>query len=707
MRLHTTLHSSLIIMAFSILFMKTTIVAQENPLLKSFNTPFGVPPFDIIKEEHFVPAYKEAISLQQKRINEIASSKSSATFANTIEAMEYSGEELDRVSSVFGNLSSANTNPTIQAIAKETAPLLSAHRDNILLNKDLFTRISKVYESPDAKKLNPEQRRLLEETYKRFVRNGAGLSDDKKAILRDINQQLSTLSLQFGDNVLAETNGYQLWIEQEADLAGLPEDLKLGAAKAAKDAGQEGKWLFTLQNPSIMPFLSYADNRDLRRQIMTAYLQRGNQQNERNNEAIIQSLVSLRAQRAKLLGYNNHSAYVLEESMAKSPDKVYDLLQQLWSAAQPMVLNEANDLQNMIQSSGNDHLLESWDWRYYTEKLRKERYDFDDAALRPYFELNATRDAMFDVINRLWGLRFKKRTDLPIYHPDVEAFEVTEADGTHVGILYADYFPRSSKRGGAWMSSYRKQEIKDGKNIRPVITIVCNFTKPVGDKPSLLSLDEVTTLYHEMGHALHGLLSNVQYRSLSGTAVSRDFVELPSQIMENWVGQDEVLLQYAKHYQTGKPIPQELLDKLNASKYFNMGFITGEYLAASFLDMAYHTRTAEDEKVDIKDIEKGTATTLKLPPFIPYRYRSTYFNHIFSGGYSSGYYSYIWSEVLDADAFDSFLEKGLFDPATAQSFRKNILEKGGTADPMELYKQFKGAEPGIKPLLQRRGLIQP
>jgi peptidyl-dipeptidase Dcp len=679
---------------------------NENPLLQPFNTPFGVPPFEIINEAHFLPAVKEGIALQQKRIDAIVQNRLKATFSNTMEALENSGEELDRINAVFSNLSSANTNPQIQAIAKEIAPLLAGHRDNILLNKELFSRIKTVYESSAAKKRDNEQRRLLEETYKRFVRNGAGLSEDKKAILREINQHLSTLSLQFGDNVLAETNGFQFFVEKEEDLAGLPEDLRQAAAKAAKDAGQEGKWLFTLHNPSIMPFLSYADNRELRRQMLTAYLNRGNQDNERNNEAIIQKLVSLRTQRARLLGYESHSAYVLEENMAKEPDQVYDLLQQLWQATLPMIMNEANDLQTLITASGEDHMPEAWDWRYYTEKLRKERYDFDDAALRPYFELKVTRDAMFDVIGRLWGLKFKKLNNMPVYHPDVEVFEVTESNGTHIGVLYADYFPRPSKRGGAWMSSYRKQEIRNGKNIRPVITIVCNFTKPVGDKPSLLSMEEVTTLYHEMGHALHGLLSNVKYRSLSGTAVARDFVELPSQIMENWVGQDAVLLQYARHYQTGEPIPQELLDKLNASRFFNMGFTTGEYLAASFLDMAYHTVSDTAVVVDVKDVEKSTSRQLQLPLFVPYRYRSTYFSHIFSGGYSSGYYSYIWSEVLDADAFDSFLEKGLFDQATAQSFRKNILEKGGTADPMELYKQFKGKAPDTKPLLKRKGLTR-
>jgi peptidyl-dipeptidase Dcp len=700
---------------FSILFSLAVVTmiqykgnAQDNPLMKPFDTPYGVPPFDLIKEEHFLPAIKEAISIQQKRVDEIVNNKSKPTFKNTIEALELSGGELDRVNAVFSNLSSANTNPQIQAIAKESAPLQAAHRDNISLNTTLFSKIKAVYESTtERSKLNTEQLRLLDETYKRFVRNGAALDESKKVALREINQKLSILSLQFGDNVLAETNNYKLIVADKNDLSGLSEDLINAAATTAKDAGMDGKWVFTLHNSSIMPFLHNADNRALRAEILQAYLNRGNNDNSNNNQQIIQQIVQLRSKKAQLLGYETHASYVLEDNMAKDPTQVYNLLDQLWEATYPMLMKEAEDLQSMIKESGADHPLEAWDWRYFTEKLRKERYDLDDAELRPYFELNASRDAMFDVIGQLWGLKFKRLNDMPIYHPDVEVFEVTEANGTHVGILYADYHPRASKRGGAWMSSYRKQEILNGENIRPVITIVCNFTKPVGDKPSLLSIEELTTLYHEMGHALHGLLSNVQYRSLSGTSVSRDFVELPSQILENWAIQDELLLKYAKHYQTGESIPTELLEKLKASQFFNMGFITGEYLAACFLDMAYHTISDTSWVADPTQVENETSEKLGLPYFVPFRYRSTYFNHIFSGGYSSGYYSYIWSEVLDADAFDSFVQKGLFDAETANSFRKNILEKGGTEDPMELYKRFKGNTPDIKPLLLRRGLVGP
>jgi peptidyl-dipeptidase Dcp len=683
------------------------IYAQDNPLMKPFNTPYGVPPFDLIKEEHFLPAIKEAIALQQQRVDEIVKNQFKPTFYNTIEALELSGVELDRVNAVFFNLSSANTNPQIQAIAKESAPLQAAHSDNISLNPRLFKKIKAVYESSERKMLSSEQNRLIDETYKRFVRNGAALDDSKKESLREINQKLSIFSLQFGDNVLAETNNYKLIIEDEKDLAGLPEDLIKAAASTANDAGMQGKWIFTLHNSSIMPFLHNADNRKLRAEIFQAYLNRGNNNNSNNNQQIIKEVVQLRSKKAQLLGYETHASYVLENNMAKDPSQVYNLLEQLWEAAYPVLINEANDLQSMINESGADHQLEPWDWRYYTEKLRKERYDFDDAELRPYFELNASRDAMFDVIEQLWGLKFKRLIDMPVYHPDVEVFEVTESNGTHVGILYADYHPRASKRGGAWMSSYRKQEIQNGENIRPVITIVCNFTKPVGDKPSLLSIEELTTLYHEMGHALHGLLSNVQYRSLSGTSVSRDFVELPSQILENWATKDELLLKYAKHYRTGESISTELLEKLKASQFFNMGFITSEYLAASFLDLAYHTISDSSLMVEPANVENETAQMLKLPDYVPYRYRSTYFNHIFSGGYSSGYYSYIWSEVLDADAFDSFEQHGLFDAQTASSFRKNILEKGGTEDPMELYKRFKGKSPDINPLLLRRGLVGP
>lgn len=677
---------------------------DKNPLLAPFKTPFGVPPFDQIKEEHFLPAIRQAIQLQQSRVEAIISNTSTPTFENVIEALEYSGEELDRINMIFGNLSSAHTNPTIQAIAKESAPLQAGHRDNILLNQKLFDKVQSVYRNrSERQQLTLEQNRLLEETYKRFLRNGAALSAEDKETLRQINQRLSTLSLQFGDNVLAETNQYRLVVDRHEDLSGLPQSLVDAAANSAREAGITGKWVFTLHNPSIMPFLQYADNRVLREEILKAYLNRGNQPNEYNNTKIIEELVKLRIQRAQLLGYNTHADYVLEENMAQNPKLVYQLLDQLWKATLPMLESESAELIAMANIPG--FRLESWDWRYYTEKLRKQKFDFDDAALRPYFELNASRDAMFDIIYQLWGLTFKKLENMPVYHPDVEVFEVLDQDGSHLGILYADYYPRSSKRGGAWMSSYRKQSKFKGENIRPVITIVCNFTKPVGNEPSLLSIDELQTLYHEMGHALHGLLSNVTYKSLSGTAVSRDFVELPSQIMENWATHEDILKKYARHYKTGEPMPQELIDKMKAAEHFNMGFITGEYLAASYLDMAYHTLTDPNAQVDIHTIEEQVAQKLQLPYYIPYRYRSTYFNHIFSGGYSAGYYSYIWSEVLDADAFDSFVENGLFDQSTALSFRKNILEMGGTEQPMILYKRFKGREPRTEPLLERRGLI--
>ncbi|MFW5657580.1 MAG: M3 family metallopeptidase, partial [Bacteroidota bacterium] len=567
-----------------------------------------------------------------------------------------------------------------------------------------FKRVSEVYEAKDALELNKEQAKLLEETYKNFSRSGANLIEADKENLREINQKLSVLTLQFGENVLSETNEYKLVIEDEADLAGLPESVIASAAEAAKSTGDDGKWVFTLHNPSMIPFLQFADNRDLREEIYKAYLYRGNKDNENDNKAIIAEIVNLRVKRAKLLGYETHAHYVLADNMAQNPDNVYSLLNELWEKSLPMTKKEAASLQQMISNSGEDFKLESWDWWYYAEKLRKEKYDLDEKTLRPYFKLENVREGVFTVINNLWGLQFVEQNELPKPHPDVQAYEVLEADGNHVGILYLDFFPRESKRSGAWMSSYRKQNRAKGIESTPVITTVYNFTKPSGEEPALLSIDEVLTFFHEMGHALHGLLSNCTYNSLSGTSVSRDFVELPSQIMENWALQPEVLALYAKHYQTGEVIPEDLVSKIKASANFNQGFAMTEYLAASFLDMDYHTQASENE-LDVATFERSSLEKIGLIPEIASRYRSTYFQHVFSGGYSSGYYSYIWAEVLDSDAFEAFEEKGLFDQETALSFRENILSKGGTDDPMKLYTKFRGQEPSIEPLLKKRGLL--
>lgn len=675
----------------------------DNPFFKPYDTPFEVPPFSHIRPEHFLPAIEQGISDQNKEIEAIVSNNQAPDFDNTIAALDYSGGLIRKVNSVFGNLNSANTNPELQSIAKQIAPKLSAHYDNINLNAGLFARVKSVYDNRSNLNLNGEQLRLLNEKYKDFIRGGAALKADQQEQFRRINKQLSLLTLQFGENLLAETNAFKLTIENRDDLSGLPSALVEQGAATAKEAGLEGKWIYTLQNPSIMPFLQYSEKRNLREQIYNAYINRGNNDNKFDNKALIQQIVALRLEKAKMLGYESHAAFVLDENMAKNAQNVEELLRKLWEPALNRAKTEAADLKSIIAREGEKFQLRPWDWRYYAEKLRKEKYDLDDESLKPYFALENVRQGIFMVAGKLYGITFTERKDIPVHHPDLLAYEVKEADGTHIGILYMDFHPRESKRGGAWMSSYRKQYVENGKRISPVITIVCNFSKPTANQPSLLTFDETSTFFHEFGHALHGLLSNSTYYSLTGTSVPRDFVELPSQIMENWAAEPEVLKLYAKHYQTGNVIPQELIDKLQKSKYFNQGFETVEYLAASFLDMGYHN-LKEVNFSDVPEFEKRILTQTGLIPEITSRYRSTYFNHIFSGGYSSGYYSYIWAAILDADAFEAFREKGLFDKETATAFRKNILERGGTEDPMVLYRKFRGTEPDIQPLLRRRGL---
>ncbi|GAA4465655.1 M3 family metallopeptidase [Nibrella saemangeumensis] len=686
---------------------------SQNPFFSPYNTPSGVPPFDKIRPEHFEPALEEGMKQQAAEIAALTSQKATPTFANTIEALEASGNLLQRVNTVFANLNSANTNEALQKLAQSIAPRLSKHYDDINLNPVLFQRVKTVYDQRNSLKLTGDQKRLLEKTYKGFVRSGAALSPEKQERLRKINGELSVLTLKFGQNLLAENNAYTLVIDKKEDLSGLPESVVAAAADDAKKRNLTGKWVFTLQNPSVMPFLQYADNRNLREQIYKAYLERGNHNNAQDNKVIMASLVALRAEKAQLLGYDNHAAYVLEESMAKTPAKVSELLNQLWTATVPVTKQEAAELQALMDKDADprrekNQKLEGWDWRYYAEKLRKEKYALDEQELRPYFSLDNVRDGIFTLTNKLYGLRFEKRTDLPVYHEDVVAYEVKEADGRHIGIMYMDFFPRASKRGGAWMTSYRRQEVENGKKVTPVVSIVCNFSKPTGDTPALLTMDETETFFHEFGHALHGLLSNVKYGSQSGTAVPRDFVELPSQIMENWAPEPEMLKLYAKHYKTGEVIPDALIEKIKKSQLFNQGFTTGEYLAASLLDMAYHTlKPGETPSAnEIVSFEKQAMDKIGLIDQIPPRYRSTYFQHVFAGGYSAGYYSYIWSAVLDSDAFEVFKQKGLFDQKSAQSFRKNVLERGGTDEPMSLYKNFRGAEPDIKPLLRKRGLLK-
>jgi len=674
----------------------------DNPFFSEFDTPFGTPAFDKIKDEHYLPAFKAGLEQDSLEVIAVADNPAEPTFANTIEALEGTGEMLSRVSNVFYNILESNTNDSLQSIAKTVAPLLSKHSDDILMNAKLFQRVKAVYDQKDQLGLNPEQMKLLEKNYKEFVRGGANLDDSKKAELRKINEELSVLSLKFGDNILAEDNAFELVIENPSNLAGLPQSVITAASETATERGKSGKWVFTLQAPSIWPFLQYSERRDLREKIFKAYASRGNHDNDLDNKAILTRIAALRLQRANLLGYATHADFILEENMAKNPAAVYNLLNQLWQPALKRAQNEAKDLQKMLTKEAKNLRLKPWDWFYYTEKLRKEKFDLDDEALRPYFDLEKVRNGAFDVATKLWGITFTERTDIPKYHDDVKVFEVKEADGTHIGILYVDYFPRASKGGGAWMNNFREQKRKDGKNIAPIIVNVYNFTKPTSDKPSLLTLDEVETLFHEFGHALHGLFSNCSYKNISGTNVPRDFVELPSQIMENWATHPEVMKSYAKHYKTGEPIPDELIEKIRKSEQFNMGFISLEYLAASILDMNWHTITqSETDAITFED--QAMAKIGLIPEIIP-RYKSYYFRHIFAGGYSAGYYAYIWAEVLDADAFQAFEDKGLFDQATAKSFRDNILSKGGTEDPMVLYKRFRGAEPKIDALLERRGL---
>lgn len=678
-------------------------IGDDNPLLAIFETPYQAPPFDLIKNEHYKPAILEGIRVHQGEIDAIAASKDAPTFENTIVAIENSGTLLNRVNTIFSNITSANTNDTLQALAQELAPELSKHNDNIYLNEKLFGRVKKVWDTQMNLKLTPEQAKLLEKKYKAFVRSGANLDAKQKERLRAINSELSVLSLKFGDNVLAENNAYQLVIDNKKDLAGLPDEVVQTAADDAKAAGKDGKWLFTLHNSSVMPFLQYADNRELRKKIWTAYQNRGNNGNEIDNRTNVVHMASLRGEKARLLGYASHAHYVLEERMAKTPENVYNLLDQLWKPALEKAKAEEADIKKMMAADGIKDEVQPYDWRYYTEKIRKERYSLDEQEIKPYFSLENVRNGIFEVTKNLYGLQFKEVKDVPKYHEDVTVWEVSEKDGKHVGLLYMDFFPRASKRGGAWMTSYRKEKITEGKRVAPIISIVCNFSKPTAGNPALLTFDETTTFFHEFGHALHGLLSNVTYESLSGTSVPTDFVELPSQIMENWAAEPEVLKMYAKHYKTGEVIPEALIQKLQESATFDQGFATVEYLAASYLDLNYHTLT-DALTQNIVPFEEAAMKKIGLPSSIIPRYRSTYYSHIFSGGYSAGYYSYIWSGVLDTDAFDAFKQKSLFDAATAKSFRTNILEKGGTADADVMYRTFRGAEPSIQPLLRKRGL---
>jgi len=697
----------LFLIAVTLAILSPTTKSQEknmdNPFFREWKTLFQTPSFAEITIEHYLPAFEEGIRLQKAEVEEIINRTGKPTFENTIEAMEKSGKLLTKVSNVFYNLNSANTNDEMQKIAKTVDPLLSNHSDDINLNEKLFARIKAIYNQKEKLNLTTEQQTVLKDYYEDFIRGGANLSSEQKDKFRKLNEELSLLTLKFGENVLKETNSIGLIIENRDDLAGLPESVIQSAFELGKAKRQEGKWVFTLQKPSFIPFLQFSDRRNLREKIFKAYINRGNNNNDFNNKKILSRIAALRVERANLLGYKTHADFILEKNMAKNPETVYKFLNELWEPALNRAKMEIDDMQKIIDKDGNNFKLEAWDWWYYAEKVKKEKYDLDEEMLRPYFKLENVLQGVFDVASKLYGIQFVVRNDIPTYHPDVKVIEVKEAGGKHIAILFADYFPRDSKRSGAWMNSFRKQSNIGNNFITPVLGNVGNFSKPTAEKPSLLSLDEVNTLFHEFGHALHGLLSKSVYPSVSGTSVPRDFVELPSQIMENWALAPEVLKMYARHYQTNEPMPDELIKKIENSKLFNQGFETVEYLAAAFLDMDWHSLTTPAEK-DAASFEKLSLGKIGLMPEIESRYQSTNFQHIFSGGYSSGYYGYIWAEALDADAFEAFKENGLFDQKTALSFRKNILEKGGSEDPMVLYKNFRGREPKVDALLKRRGL---
>lgn len=672
----------------------------DNPFLTEFNTPYGTPPFDKIKVKHYEPAFLAGIEQQNKEIKAIVENTAEPTFENTIVALDNSGEILGRVSGVFFALTEADTNDELAALEAKIAPMLSEHSDNIYLNQDLYKRVAALHDQEKAGelKLTTEQHYLLDKYYKGFVRSGAALDMEKQNKLREINKQLSSLTITFSNHVLAENNAFKLVVDKEEDLAGMPDWLKASAADEAKAAGMDGKWLFTLQASSRLPLLQYAENRSLREKMYKAYISMGNNNDANDNKEVLKQVLTLRLEKAKLLGFDCYSNFVLDDCMAKDSKTVMDFLHNLWGYSIKNAKSEAVELQKLMDKEGKGEKLEGWDWWFYAEKLRQEKYNLNEEEIKPYFSLEDVRSGLYYVVNKLYGINLTPVTDVTVYNPDVTVYKVTDADGSFLGIFYADYFPRASKRSGAWMSNFREQQ----GEVRPLIYNVASFTKPVGDMPSLLTIDEARTMFHEFGHALHGMLTKCNYKGVSGTAVAQDFVELPSQIMEHWAVEPEVLKVYAKHYKTREPISDELIAKIENQALFNQGFMTTELLAAALLDMEMHNLTST-EGLDIAAFEKKVTDELGLIPQIAPRYRSTYFNHIM-GGYAAGYYSYLWAEVLDTDAFEAFKENGLFDQKTAGLFRANVLEKGGSEDPMTLYKNFRGQEPSIEPLLKGRGL---
>ena len=676
-----------------------------NPFLGKYTTPFGIPPFEQSKVEHYKPAFIKGMEEHKKEIDAIVNNKKTATFENTIAALDRCGELLNKVASVFYGQNSACTSDEMQAVSREISPLLSQHSDDITMNAALFKRVKYVYDHQSEEKLDKEQKKLLEETYKSFVRSGANLSADKQEQLRKLNQEISMLQLTFGQNMLAETNAFQLVIDNKDDLAGLPQNLIASAAEVAKERGLDGKWVFTLHNPSVMPFLQYSDRRELRERMYKGYISRGCQGGKNDSREVVKKLVKARLEKARLMGYEDYASMALDNRMAKTPEAVYELLDQVWKPALAKAKEELADIQEEMKKDGRDFTAEGWDWRYYADRAKRAKYAFDENELRPYLKLENVRDGLFYCANKLYGITLTPIKNVPLPHPEAQAFEVKDAKGKHIAILFMDFFPRASKRGGAWCGTYRDQTYEKGKKITPVVTIVCNFTKPAAGEPALLTADEASTMFHEFGHALHQFFQDVHYQGISN--VPRDFVELPSQINEHWCFAPEVLKVYAKHYKTGEIMPQSLVEKMERSQKYGQGFATVEYVAASLLDMDWHVLKSVPDDLDVEDFERQTLVKRGLLSQIPPRYRTTYFNHTMGGGYTAGYYSYMWAEVLEADGFEAFKETGdIFNQDVANRFRTYVLTPGGINDAMDMYVNFRGKKPDTKPLLRNRGLLE-
>ncbi|MCD7973798.1 MAG: M3 family metallopeptidase [Candidatus Azobacteroides sp.] len=698
----------LLILSFAMMLINSCKNSKEdnsdNPLLSEFRTPFALPPFHKIKASHFIPAFQQGMKEQNDIIQTIINNKEKPDFENTIVPLENSSNLLNQVSFIFYGIENAESTKELQQINQEISPLLAQHEDNIFLNSLLFEKIKSVFENREKDNLNSIQIRLLEKYYKKFIRAGIWLPEESKTRLKEINTQLTEYYVLFGNNLLKETNSFRLIIEEEEKLKGLPETVKTAAKNTATADSPEGKWIFTLQKPSLIPVLQYAEDREIRKNLYQAYINRGNNNNENDNKKIILSITKLRQEKAELLGYPHFADFKLQEMMAENAENIYHLLNNIWKASLSHSKAELAEMQEIAEKENYGDQIAAWDWWYFAEKLRKEKYDLDEKELKPYFQLENVRDGAFRVANQLFGISFTPLEEAPVYHPEVKAYEVKDQDGSHIGIFYTDYFPRPGKRAGAWMGLFREQKVENGIDIRPVVYNVANFTRPEDGIPALLSLEEVRTLYHEFGHALHGLLTKGAYASLSGVNVATDFVELPSQLMEHWATEPEVLKMYARHYRTGEIIPDELIEKLTNATFFNQGFQTTELAAAALLDMEWHT-THITEKTNVDSLEKEVKENLNMIPEITFRYHSANFNHIFSNeGYAAGYYSYLWAEVLEADAFELFKEKGIFDRQTATSYRQHILEKGDSEEPMKLYMQFRKKEPDVESLLKNRGL---